>query len=205
MWNVIFLHVTKLWQRQQASDPCECSFHLEQIRTWSSFASCCGYEAKSAFLPFFSRLQVSRASGVSAEELKAEGKAPAVALPGPEILGEPGRPAGHRYFNRCHWEARQSSPHLHQRTWDPSHHDELVKDQFRDMIVVFSLMPWPRMFFLHTGAQLVIAGCCHPISAKFIWTIVDSFFSWNVYIFTNTCTTSDHYWNICYLKKTDLR
>lgn len=29
--------------------------------------------------------------------------------------------------------------------------------------VVFSLMSWLRMFFLHTGAQLVIAGCCRPV------------------------------------------
>lgn len=70
------------------------------------------YKAKSAFLPFLN-LQASRPGSVSAEELTAEGEAPPVAVPGPALLGEPGRPAGHRQADRCHWEASQSSPYLH--------------------------------------------------------------------------------------------
>lgn len=46
--------------------------------------------------------QASRAGSVSAEEHEAEGEAPSVSVPGPDILGEPGWPARHRQADRCH-------------------------------------------------------------------------------------------------------
>lgn len=45
------------------------------------------------------------------------------------------------------------------------------ESNYWEINVVFSMMSWWRMFFLHTAAQFIIAGCHRPISDKFIWTI----------------------------------
>lgn len=47
-------------------------------------------------------IQTSRAGSVSAKEQEAEGKTPPVSVPGPDVLGEPGRPTGHRQTDRCY-------------------------------------------------------------------------------------------------------
>lgn len=72
-------------------------------------------------------LQASRAGRVGSNEHEAEGEAPPVSVPGPDVLGESGRPAGHRQAHRCHREAGQGSPHLHQRLRDQIGGHECLK------------------------------------------------------------------------------
>lgn len=57
--------------------------------------------------------QASRAGSGGAEEQEAKGEAPPISVPWPDILGEPGRPAGYRQADRCNWEAGQGPPHLY--------------------------------------------------------------------------------------------
>lgn len=94
----------------------------EQLRLWDMYLKL----ELWLYIPYFLPFQASRAGRVGAEEHEAEGETPPVSVPGPDLLGEPGRPAGHRQADRCNREAGQGSPYLHQRSWNQSHHNERV-------------------------------------------------------------------------------
>lgn len=85
-------------------------------------------------------VQAPGAGGVGAEEQEAEGEAPPVSVPGPDVLGEPGRAAGHRQADRRDREEGQRPADLHQRSRDQSHHHECVT---RKVTAVNGLM-WPH-------------------------------------------------------------
>lgn len=92
----------------------------------------CQVKHRSTFLSVYAcvcvrPLQASWAGRVCSEQYEAEGATPPVSVPGPDILGEPGRPAGHRQAHRRDREASQSPAHLRQRLRDPGGGHERVK------------------------------------------------------------------------------
>lgn len=99
-------------------------------------------------------LQAPRAGGVGAEEQEAQGETAPVFVPGPDVLGEPGRATGHRQADRCDREAGEGPPHLHQRTWDQSRYNERVmsftpvQSQITETHTTNDLRHWSFLHFL---------------------------------------------------------